>query len=110
MRIEWNSLQKRMIYNKGEMELERPVSESQYFLHETFCWLWTVLSFFHVSVSIIKEFLRPVSESQFLLQKIVCLDRFLFTLVRKMVSDEDELPSDSFAERYRHWDLLYAKK
>ena len=48
MRIEWNSLQKRIIYNKGEMELE-----------------------------------RPVSESHFLLQKIVCLDRFLFTLVRK---------------------------
>ena len=69
-------MQKKTIYSDGEMELERPVSESQSLFTKN-CWLWT--------------------------------GSFLFSL-EKMESDEDELPSDSFAERYKYCDLLYAKK
>ena len=57
------------------------------------------------------ELERPVSESQSLFTKNCWLwtGSLLFSL-EKMESDEDELPSDSFAERYKYCDLLYAKK
>ena len=67
--------------------------------------------FLHVSVAIIKELLRPVSESQSLFTRNCWLWKGSFLLLlEKMTSDEDDLPSDNFAERYRHYDLLYAKK
>ena len=67
--------------------------------------------FFHVSVAMVQDFLRTVSESQSLSTKNCFLwaDSFLLSS-EKIALDEDELPSDSFAERYRHCDLLYPKK
>ena len=56
-----------------------------------------------------RESLRPVSELQTLFTRNCWLQTDSFLLLMKMASDEDERPSDSFCERYRHSNFLYSK-
>ena len=65
--------------------------------------------FFCVSVVMIKESLRPVSESQSLFTRNCWLETGCFSLLLKMASDEDQVVSGGFCEKYRHSDFLYSK-
>ena len=89
------------------MEPGRPVSESQSLFTRNF-WLWTGSPVFFCQRSKGNS-LRPVLESQYLFTRNCWLRAGSFLLLLKMTSDEDERPSDSFSERYRHSDLLYSR-
>ena len=53
---------------------------------------------------------RPVSGSQSLFTRNCWLRTGSFLLLlKKMAASKDEVPSDSFAERYRHSDFLYSR-
>ena len=89
------------------MELGRPVSKLQSLFTRN-CWLWTGSSVFFCQRSK-RDSLRPVLESQSVFTRNCWLRIGSFLILLKMASDEDERPSDSFSERYRHSDLLYSR-
>ena len=106
MGIEHNSVWKKTIYNESKSGTRETCLGITILFHKK---LLASDRFFCVSIVMIKESLRPVSESQSLFTRNCWLQTGCFSLLLRMASDEDQVVSGGFGEKYRHSDFLYSR-